>query len=309
MADASYCKRLLEVRITLRDGEFAGGGNTKIVTEVPIRARIEKTGPPDFNKATLEMRGLLYEDIDQLSTVAFRPLAFARNLVQIYAGNENDGLALAFSGEITQAAADFNAAPDVTLKIDAMTGYYGNITPQGPTAIKGNQPAADFIAQQAAALGYTFQNNGVTAQLSNAVFNGSPVAQARAAARQIGAELLIDDGVMSLSPVGGGTGTGTRSGSGGGSVGGSLAVLLNKESGMIGYPTLTNEGVEIRSLYNPSYRLGGLVKVESIVPKASGVWRIIKLTHELAAFDPGGGPWESNLTGFYPSMSGPGGKI
>ena len=78
---------------------------------------------------------------------------------------------------------------------------------------------------------------------------------------------------------------------------------------MLGYPVLTNEGVEVRGLYNPAFRLGGLVKVESIVPRASGVWRIIKLSHELTAFDPGGGPWESRMVTFYPSMSGTGGKI
>ncbi len=49
--------------------------------------------------------------------------------------------------------------------------------------------------------------------------------------------------------------------------------------------------------------------MESIVPRASGTWRIIKLTHELSAFDPSGGPWESQMTTYYPSMGGAGGKI
>lgn len=343
MADASFVKRLLEVHITLRDGEFWAGGNTKIVTGIPIKARIEKTGPPDFNKASIEIRGMLYQDMERLSTLAFRPLFTARNLVRVYAGDENNGLSLAFSGEMTQASADFNAAPDVSFKIEAMTGYFGNVTPSGPTAVKGDQPVAEFIAMQAKKAGCEFRNNGVTARLSNAVFNGSPVAQARAAARQVGAELIIDDNIMTLSPRSGGdsatasassnrtataapsegarataraasdgTGSGTASGasrSGTSSGGGTKAVLLNKDTGMLGYPVLTNEGVEVRGLYNPAFRLGGLVKVESIVPRASGVWRIIKLSHELTAFDPGGGPWESRMVTFYPSMSGAGGKI
>lgn len=302
MADASFSKKLLEVRITLRSGEFQDGANTKIITSIPIKARIEKTGPPDFNKATIEIRGMLYQDMEQLSTLAFRPLFTARNLVQLFAGDENSGMSMAFSGEITQASADFNAAPDVSFKIDAMTGFFGNVIPSGPTAINGSQPASDFIAMQAKKAGYTFKNNGVTTCLSNAVFNGSPVSQARAAAKQIGAELIIDDDVMILSPSGG-TYAGDTSGSSGN------AVLLNKNTGLIGYPVLTNEGVEVKSLYNPAFRLGSLVKIESVVPRASGTWRIIKLSHELTAFDPKGGPWESRLTTFYPSMSGPGGKI
>ncbi len=300
MADGSFTRKLLEVRVTLRAGQFEGG-NTKIITGVPLKARIEKTGPPDFCKAVIEARGLRYEDMAQMSTLAFRPLASARNTVAVFAGDEVDGLSLAFSGSITQAAADFNAAPDVVFKMEAMTGYYGAITPQSPTAIRGAQPAADFIAMQAQKAGFTFQNDGVSAQLRNAVFNGSPVAQARAAARQIGAELIIDDDVMLLSPAGG---AGEKAGGGRGN-----AVLLNKDGGLLGYPVLTNEGVQLKALYNPAFRLGGLVTVESIVPKASGTWRIIKLTHDLAAFDARGGPWESQMTAYYPSMSGAGGKI
>lgn len=300
MADGSFTRKLLEVHVTLRAGQFEGG-NTKIITGVPLKVRIEKTGPPDYCKATIEARGLRYEDMAQMSTLAFRPLASARNSVAVFAGDEVDGLSLAFSGSITQASADFNAAPDVVFKMEAMTGYYGAITPQSPTAIRGSQPAADFIAMQAQKAGLTFQNDGVTAQLNNAIFNGSPVAQARAAARQIGAELIIDDDVMFLSPAGG---AGKKAGGGRGN-----AVRLAKDTGLLGYPVLTNEGVQLKALYNPAFRLGGLVQVESIVPKASGTWRIIKLTHELTAFDAKGGPWESQMTTYYPSMSGAGGKI
>lgn len=300
MAEGSFTRKLLEVHVTLQAGQFEGG-NTKIITDVPLKVRIEKTGPPDFCKATIEARGLRYEDMAQMSTLAFRPLYSARNSVAVFAGDEVDGLSLAFSGSITQASADFNAAPDVSFKIEAMTGYFGAITPQSPTAVKGAQPAADFIAMQAQKAGFTFQNDGVSAQLNNAIFNGSPVAQARAAARQIGAELIIDDDVMILSPAGG---AGKNAGGGRGN-----AVLLNKDTGLLGYPVLSNEGVQLKALYNPAFRLGGLVEVESIVPKASGTWRIIKLTHDLAAFDAKGGPWESQMTTYYPSMSGAGGKI
>ena len=296
MPNTSFIKRLLEVHITLRAGEFREGANTKIITGVPLKVNIDKTGPPDFCKAAVEMQGILYEDLEKLSTLAFKPLASARNQIAVYAGDGAGELAVAFKGEITQAAADFNTAPDVVFKLECMTGYIGNITAQGPTAVKGNQAAADFIAAQAEAAGYTFQNNGVAASLNNCIFNGSPVAQARAAADQIGAELLIDDDVMILNPAGADTSGG---GGGNGSAGGSgNAVLLNKDTGLLGYPTLTSEGVELKSLYNPEYRLGGLVKVETIVPKAAGVWRITKLTHELEAFNPSGGPWESRITGY-----------
>lgn len=296
MADASFIERRLEVHVTLRAGEFQAGGNTKVMTGIPIKVRIEKTGPPDFNKASVTLRGLRLEDMDAMSTLAFKPLFHARNFMVIYAGNARDGMHLAFSGEITNASADFNAAPDVAFKIEAMTGYFGNITPSGPSAIAGAQPVADFIAMQARKMGYEFVNEGVTSQISNAVFNGSPMAQARSAARQVGAELILDDDTLTLCPRGGSEESGN-------------AVLLSKDTGLIGYPVLSNEGVQVKALYNPAFRLGKLIQLESIVPKASGTWRIIKLSHELEAFNPSGGPWQSSMTTFYPSMSGAGGKI
>ena len=296
MADASFIPRLLEVHVTLRAREFREGSNTKIMTGIPIKARIEKTGPPDFNKASVSLRGLRLGDMDKMSTLAFRPMFRTRDFVTIYAGDERDGMHVAFSGEITNASADFNSAPDVSFKIEAMTGYFGNITPAAPTAVQGAQPVADFIAMQARTMGYEFRNEGVTARISNAVFNGSPMAQARSAARQVGVEIVLDDNTLTICPRGGEGDQGN-------------AVLLNKSTGLLGYPVLSSEGVEVKSLYNPAFRLGKLIQLESIVPRASGTWRIIKLAHELEAFNPSGGPWQSTMTTFYPSMSGAGGKI
>ena len=283
---ASFTQKIIETRITLRAGDFGGKGNTKVINGLATKVKIEKTGPPDFNKATIEICGLKYEDIEPLSTLSFKPLTTAKNVIEIHAGNEKDGLSLAFQGEITTASADFNGAPDVWMKFEAITGYYGEVTAQGPSAIKGSQSASSFIEQQAKNMGYSFRDDGVTTQLKNAVFNGSPMEQARAAARQVGAELFLDDGVLILSPSGGG-----KQGN---------AVKLSKTTGMLGYPILNNEGVEIKALYNPAFKLGGLIEVESIVPKASGTWRIIKLSHELHAFCVGGGPWESKITAFLP---------
>ena len=283
---ASFTQKIIETHITLRAGDFGGKGNTKVIRGLATKVKIEKTGPPDFNKANVEICGLPYEDLEQLTTISFKPLTTAKNLIEIQAGNEKDGLSVAFQGEITTASADFNQAPDIWLKIEAVAGYYGEVTAQGPSTIKGSQSVSSFIQQQAQKMGYTFRDDGVTSQVKNAVFNGSPMEQARAAARQVGAELILDDGVLILSPSGG-----VQQGN---------AVKLSKQTGMIGYPVLTNEGVEITALYNPAFKIGGFVEVESIVPKCSGTWRIIKLSHELDAFCVGGGPWYSKMTTFLP---------
>lgn len=291
----SFTKKIIKVYITLRSGTFSEDANTKIVTGVPIKARIEKTGPPDFGKATVEIQGMQMEMMERLSTLSFYPLFFNRNFINIYAGDEESGLNLAFSGEITKASADLNAAPNVRFKMECMTGYFGLVTVQSPTAVHGSQTVEQFIKSQANTMGYDFVNEGVTASVSNCIFNGSPLQQARQCAKQVGAELLLDDNTLILLPKNGSIGN---------------AVLLNKSTGMIGYPVISSQGVEVKSLYNPKYRLGGLIKIdETLTPRAKGTWRIIKLTHDLCAFDPSGGNWESQMTTFYPAMSGAGGRI
>jgi hypothetical protein len=148
---------------------------------------------------------------------------------------------------------------------------------------------------QAQKIGFTFKNEGVTGTIKNAVFEGSPIEQARQCAKQIGAELILDDETMILVSNGA-----SRKGN---------AVLLNANSGLLGYPTMNQNGIEIRAIFNPNFRFAGLIKLETTTPKCSGTWRIIKMTHTLDSNLPSGGKWETAITAYYPHLSGAVGKF
>lgn len=79
------------------------------------------------------------------------------------------------------------------------------------------------------------------------------------------------------------------------------AVLLTANSGMIGYPSFTQDGITATCFYDPRLKLGGQVKIESIVPRATGYWKITKLSHDLAAYT--NGRWVSKIDGTYLSES------
>ena len=66
---------------------------------------------------------------------------------------------------------------------------------------------------------------------------------------------------------------------------------------MIGYPSFTQDGITCECFYNPRLQLGGQIKIESIVPRASGYWKITKLNHDLAAYT--NGRWVSRIDGMY----------
>ncbi len=295
MPNTSFIKRRMQVNLTLNKGSF-GSGNSKVITDLPIKASIEKLGPPDFAKASVEITGMSRDEIEKLTTLNYIPMITNRHYINIYAGDDVTGLSEVFAGSMISAVGEFNS-PDVSLKIEAEVGFWGRVKPQGPSVINATQDVASFISSCASQADMTFTNEGVSAQLKEGdMFTGSPVEQARQAANKVGADLLIDDDEMILINK-----EGTRSGG--------TVPLLSRDSGLLGYPSISSNGIEFKAIFNPAFRFAGLVNLQSAVPKTSGEWRIVKLTHKLTANDPKDGSWESEITGFYPAMSGAVGRF
>lgn len=290
MSNTSFLKRKLQVYLTLKSGAFADGSNSKVITDLAMTCTVEKLGPPDFGKCSMSIKGMLLEDMEQLTSLSFNP-AFAytaKNYINIYAGDDLTGFGQVFAGSITSAGAEFaDGRPGAVFKIEGQIGYNGSVKPLAPNAVNGSQTAASFIEQQANSAGMEFENQGVTATIKDCIFNGSAVQQARQAAERVGAELLIDDEKMILLPSGGARDS-------------DQVPLLNKDTGLLGYPKITQSGIEVKSIFNPDFKIARHFVLESIVPKASGTWRITKLTHKLSSNDPQDGSWESQLTGNYP---------
>ena len=273
---ASFKTRHMKIVITLAAGSFAGGGNQYTITDLAMSATVEKLPWPDGGKCSVEVWGLPLDVMEQLSTLAFRPFYRTRNYINIFAGEGYpDGMPQIFAGSIATAGADFNAAPDVKFKIEGQVGFFGRIQAQGQTAVHGQQAAEDFIRGQAEGAGFRFRNEGVSASLS--------------------AELVYDDEEAILLPSGGTIAGATTD--------------LTPETGLLGYPVITQSGVEVKTIFNPELRFAGCINLKTSTPKASGTWRIVKLSHKIAANKPGDGSWESHVTGFYPAMSGAAGRF
>lgn len=277
----SFIVKALRVDVTLGQGTFDGKNNTKSFETLQIDVNIEKPGQPDQNKAKVQIYNMLADDMKQMTTLAFKPLKTQKNLITIYAGDAENGMSQCFAGEITTAFADYSGHPTIKMSIEAAAGAYPALKASGPVAVSGTASAAQLIEQFAKEAGYSFENKGVSSSVKNAVFNGSPIEKARAVANQVGAELLVDDNTMVLLPY-----DKPRNGN---------AVLLADDTGMLGYPTFTNDGIKVKALYNPELELGGLIEVKSVVPGAEGTWKISKLTHNLSANSPTPGPWFSEM--------------
>jgi hypothetical protein len=286
----SFTKKVIELQIILGQGDFGGApgeagvsGNTRTIMGLPVEAEIKKPGLPDKNSASIKVTNLRYEDMEQLTMLAFKPLELKKNMIRVRAGDDGGDLSVAFEGEISSASADFNTAPDVVMKFEAQSGIYPQLKAAGPVSVAGEASAAQLIEQQATEMGYKFENQGVSGSVRNAVFNGSPMKKAQDIAAQVGCEMIVDDGIIIIMKPGA-----ARQGN---------AVLLTRDTGMIGYPTFNQDGIVCRCLYNPELQQGGLIKIDSLVPRASGTWKIVNLTHKWTAFK--NGPWESNIEAHY----------
>lgn len=278
MGGKSFKRRILAFKFVLSDGDF-GGGNTLEVQGLGATVKVDKPGQPDKNSAKISLTGLSLAHMEELTTLGFKSNEMQRNLVTVSAGAEGD-MSVIFEGEITSAWPDFNSVPDVKMVIEAESGAYPQLIAEPPVSVRGAAPAADLIEREARAMGYSFTNQGCSASLKNSYIEGSPLEKIWKIAKEVGAGLIVDDREVILLP----SDEEAREGD---------AVLLSPETGMIGYPTFSSDGIKIKCLFNPDLLQGGLVKVETVVPKASGIWKITKLSHSLSAFTDG--QWLSEI--------------
>ena len=278
----SLTLKTIRVTIALAAGGSFGEGNAVVIEGLPVTVKIAKPGGDDQNKCAITVAGLALDKMEKITSLAFRPLQTRNNKIKVEAGVRGAQLANVFSGEIVSAVPEFDTAGSATMKIEASAGWFPNQLPTGPTSVKAGARIADLMNQFAAEAGYTFKNEGVSGSVGNSVFRGSPLVKARALARQTGIELLIDDGKLVIIPKGQ-------------AIQGQIP-LLNKESGLLGYPSFSKEGVNAKTIYDPRIELGGRVKIESVVPLASGIWKISKLEHGLTAYHSKSGEWETTFS-------------
>jgi hypothetical protein len=267
----------------LSEGEFQGGGNTKVIEGLATTVDVQKNGLPEKHTAKVSISNIALADMEQMTFLAFRPLQKRKNKILIEAGEAGEELATVFKGDITSSFPDFSNAPDVTFEIEAITAGWSYQLADSPTSINGQADAGELIKQFAKEAGFAFVNNGVSASVQYSTFTGSPVSKAQQVAAEIGKELLIDDDTFTLQDWGQTRGD---------------AILLNPSCGLIGYPAFTSEGIQCSSFFNPKLRLGGQVRIESIVPKSTGFWKITKLSHSLSVYN-SSPSWVSNIEGIW----------
>jgi hypothetical protein len=276
-------KKSLKFVITLGTGKF-GSSNNNQVTLQGLRAiiDIDKAGGVQMSTLRAKIYGVSQSDMNSCVSLQFQSDTYLKNSIQVTA-IDGTSQTLVYNGTIVNAWGDYKAMPDVFLYIQAGTGIPGILQPVPPTSFKGAVDVASAMAQLASNLGYTFENNGVTGQLSDVYLANTGLEQIKDLAKAIGCDWGLDDNnVLWIAP---------RNTPRGG-----LIPLISKDTGMIGYPTFDKNGVNFDTLFNPAIRFHGAFKIVTDIPQAAGQWIAYSIAHRLESERPGGA-WFSSIRG------------
>lgn len=278
----SITRKRIDVKITLAAGSFSDGqSNTVTLRDHHVVADIANAGGESMGALQMRVYGLTPAMMTQLTTIGpINSTIRAQNKIELSAGDSERGMKVVYSGVIDQAWMDFHGAPDVFFNLVAFAGLDAAVKPIAANTYKGQGDVATIMAGLAATMGVSFENNGVSSQLSNPYFSGAALTQVKECARAADIHYTIDRGVLAIWPQGG-----SRKGS---------ATVISSENGMVGYPSFTSNGLTLITVFNPDIKLGGQVQVKSSLTVAVGIWTIYAVNHSLET-ERAGGSWFTQI--------------
>ena len=275
-------KKQLRFVVTLGTGKFGSSDNDTITLQgFRAIADISKAGSVQMGQLRAKIYGVKQADMNSVTTLQWKAGLLIPNTVEVFA---IDGAAetLVFAGDIVNAWADYQSMPDVYLHIQARSAFFNALKAIPPRSFKGRVDVASVMAQIARDLGYAFENNGVTTQLTDVYLPNTGMEQAKDLVRAAGCDLYLDDKILAITPP-----NVPRK---------AIVPLISPASGLVGYPTFDGVGVNFQTLFNPAVTFGGSVKLETDVQQAAGEWGVTSVDHRLESEKPGGA-WFSTIRG------------
>ncbi|WP_374413301.1 hypothetical protein [Novosphingobium colocasiae] len=279
----AFTKRKISLQFQLGQGDFGENGADTVELEgLRCSVNIVRVGRIG-SQADITIYGMTLDLMNKL-TVTKKVFAEQqrKNQVIVSAGDEKSGMAMCFGGTIQEAWIDARQAPDVAFYVSAISAQFDLLKPVPPVSFRGAVDAALVLSGIAEQMGYTFENGGITAVLNDPYKPGSPKSQIDSICRDIGAEYEVveETRVLAVWPK-----EKSR---------GSQSIRIAADSGLVGYPSFTQGGIQFTTLYNPNLVFQAPVEIESKLQAASGSWKVYKLAHRLESEVPGG-QWFSDV--------------
>lgn len=274
----AFAQRIIDLRFILGKGDFGfAESDTVDIKGLRVSASITKAGTVSNADCELRVWGMPLELMDKLTIL--NKLAYGEqidNTVVVSAGDHINGVSVVFQGTIQEAWAEGRNPPDVMFYVRATSGMFRAMQPIPPTSYSGSVEASIALRGLAEQMGLQLVNDGVTGQIRNPYWPGTAKQQLEKMCHALDCIPHVDDVTHTLHvwPRGG-----SKS---------EQAVLLSAETGLVGYPTYTQNGLAARSMYNPNLSFGRKVNVQSQFKPASGEWVVAAISHNLDSIIPDG---------------------
>jgi hypothetical protein len=281
------------------EGKFAESGTDTVkLSGLRVSCQVIKAGSASMHHLQLRMWGLTLSKMNDLSTLGLTQTTsreILNNTVIVEAGDDDAGMSVVHHGTVYDAFADFQGMPDCAFHISSHSGLYEAAKAVPPTSYQGMVDVATLMSGIASLAGWSFQNNGVTDKIEDAYYPGTAWEQKEAVAEHANINTTLLDGTpktLVIWPKGQ-----ARDGQ---------APLINRDTGMIGYPAYTAQGIVVTTKYNAAIGHGQKVKVETDLASnnPSGIWVVQTLVHTLDAEVPHG-RWETRFEATPVSLQSP----
>lgn len=270
----AFTTKYIECDFSLAQGVFSGGGNTYTAAGLRISTNIVKAGGLSLGQASVAIYGLPLTVMNQLSTFGMALTLTNKNTITIKAGDDPNALTTVFTGTIFTAYMDGQAQPEVPFRVEAsVLGYEANV-PVKPITQSGSADVGTLMGQVAQSMNLQFENNGVSAKISNPYYPGTAVQQMHDIAEHAGIEHIADNGTLAIWKPGT-----ARQGA---------ATTVSPQTGLVGYPRFNSQGIDITAEFQPTFAYGQNITVQSSITPACGTWTIYRLEYDLECQTPGG---------------------
>lgn len=187
--------------------------------------------------------------------------------VTVEAGRESYGTTLIYSGNIVSSTG--TQPPNISLKMKCLTGNYlkGNLISRSQPGTVSLEVISQSIAND---LGVQLKYQATNKNIPNYSYTGESPGQVSKLNSFGGINAFIDNGFLIVKD--------------GGVPINNAVVIMNKSTGMIGIPEVTEQGVRVKFLINNKTELGGSLRLTTQKnPILNGLYVIYKLSFEIAS--------------------------
>lgn len=242
-------------------------GKIKFYDGLHITASGTKYANPNQDECEVKISNLDKETHDYLltETSPFNENRTPKRLI-VEAGRVSTGKSTVYSGDITSAVG--TQPPDIQVCIKAKTGNFqkGNIVGKSKN---GKTPLSNIARDVANDLGVKLDFQATEKQISNYSHSGAALKQVDKLGTTGAVSAYVNNGTLYVKDINIPLKGKTR--------------VLNLDTGMVGIPEFTEQGIKVKMLFDNQTDLGYGLQITSIMnPAANGLYIVYKLQFELA---------------------------